>query len=84
MFMDKIHGLEDMIINVSSLLNLIYKSDAIQMKIPVKFFFVELDEIILILIWKIKKKSRKEALRQFWRGVTKVEGTFHRRYENLL
>lgn len=39
MFMDKIHGLEDMIINVSSLLNLIYKSDAIQMKIPVKFFF---------------------------------------------
>lgn len=39
MFMDNIHRLEDTIIKMSSLLNLIYKSNAVQMKFPRIFFF---------------------------------------------
>lgn len=54
MFMDNIHRLEDTIIKMSSLLNLIYKSNAVQMKFPriFFFFFLELDKPILILMWK--------------------------------
>lgn len=59
MFMGNIPGLEDTIIKVSALLNLIYKSHTVQMKIPVKFF-VELDKLILTLIWKTKKKEKRK------------------------
>lgn len=53
MFMDNIHRLEDTIIKMSSLLNLIYKSNAVQMKFPrIFFFFLELDKPILTLMWK--------------------------------
>ena len=54
MFMDNIHRLEDTIIKMSSLLNLIYKFNAVQMKFPLNFFFlfVELDKPILMLMWK--------------------------------
>lgn len=58
MFMGNIHGLEDTIITVSALLNLISKSNIIQMKIPIKFFVV-LDKLILILMLKKKKELRK-------------------------
>lgn len=44
MFMENIHGLEDNIIKVPSLLNLIYKSNAVQMKIPVNF---------LLCVWNL-------------------------------
>lgn len=66
MFMGNIHELEDTIIKVSALLNLIYKSNVVQMKISMKIF-VELDKLILILMLKTKKKkkrSRKIVKRQ--------------------
>lgn len=56
MFMGNIHELEDTILTVSVLLNLVYKSKAVQMKIPVKFF-VELDKLILRLMWKTEEKK---------------------------
>lgn len=56
MFMGNIHELEDTILTVSVLLNLVYKSKAVQMKIPVKFF-VELDKLILMLMWKTEEKK---------------------------
>lgn len=56
MFMGNIHELEDTILKVSVLLNLVYKSKAVQMKIPVKFF-VELDKLILRLMWKTEEKK---------------------------
>lgn len=57
MFMGNIHELEDTIIKVSALLNLIYKSNVVQMKISMKIF-VELDKLILILMLKTKKKKK--------------------------
>lgn len=59
MFMGNIHELEDTIIKVSALLNLIYKSNVVQMKISMKIF-VELDKLILILMLKTKKKKKKD------------------------
>lgn len=56
MFMGNIHELEDTILTVSVLLNLVYKSKGVQMKIPVKFF-VELDKLILRLMWKTEEKK---------------------------
>lgn len=58
MFMGNIHGLEDTTIKVSALLNLIYKSYRVQKKIPMNFF-VELDKLILILIWKTPPQKRE-------------------------
>lgn len=65
MFMGNIHGLEDTIITVSALLNLIYKSNIIQMKIPIKFFVV-LDKLILILM--LKKKRAKKVVKRHNKG----------------
>ena len=60
MFMGNIHRLEGTIIKVSALLNLIYKSNIVQMKIPIKFFVV-FDKLILILMLKTKNQKRKRA-----------------------
>lgn len=65
MFMGSIHGLEDTIITVSALLNLIYKSNIIQMKIPIKFFVV-LDKLILMLM--LKKKRAKKVVKRHNKG----------------
>ena len=97
MFMDNIRRLEDTIIKMSTLLNLICKSNEVQMKFPLIFFcFLELDKPILILMWKTSpalKKKKKKTPRRRRRAKTivkrhnkgqGVEGTFHRRYEDLL
>lgn len=81
--MGNIHGLEDTIIKVSALLNLIYKSYTVQMKIPMKFF-VELDKLILILIWKSPPAKKGKAKIIVKRGGDGEGGTFHMRYEDLL
>lgn len=98
MFMDNIHRLEDTIIKMSSLLNLIYKSNAVQMKFPLNiFFFLELDKPILILMWKtspalknnnnkkktLRRRRAKTIVKRHNKGQG-VERTFHRRYEDLL
>lgn len=95
MFMDNIHRLEDTIIKMSSLLNLIYKSNAVQMKFPRIFFFFfgtwqaysNINVEDLPCLKKKKKTLRRRRAKTIVKRHNKgqgVEGTFHRRYEDLL
>lgn len=82
MFMDNIHRLEDTIIKMSSLLNLIYKSNVVQMKFPLNFFFFfgtwqaysNINVEDLPCLKKKKKYSEEEELKQLWRGITRGKG----------
>ena len=86
MFMDNIHRLEDTIIKMSSLLNLIYKFNAVQMKFPLNFFFsfcgtwqaysnVNVEDLPCLKKKDQKnKKHPEEELKQLWRGITRGKG----------
>ena len=84
MFMDNIRRLEDTIIKMSSLLNLIYKSNEVQMKFPLNFFLffrtwqaysnINVEDLPCLKKKKKKHPEEEEELKQLWRGITRGKG----------